>query len=222
MPSETVLQHNRRYIPGGISSVNRSIDPAITFVRGEGAYLWDNEGKRYIDYHAGFAPYFLTVHDIVAHARSLDPPILCQGRGSAANSLVCYFLGITPVDPVRERLLFSRFLSEQRDEPRVGENRRSVRHHEPDPFREGMRVERSGDDELVLATHARGVVRGRVGAVDAEAGEVRRRQPDGAADARMHMGVARQRGADDAAAELGFRAEVGIEEGLRRLLCEQP
>ena len=59
MPSETVLQHNRRYIPGGISSVNRSIDPAITFVRGEGAYLWDNEGKRYIDYHAGFAPYFL-------------------------------------------------------------------------------------------------------------------------------------------------------------------
>ena len=65
----------------------------------------------------GFAPYFLTVHDVVAHARSLDPPILCQGRGSAANSLVCYFLGITPVDPVKERLLFSRFLSEQRDEP---------------------------------------------------------------------------------------------------------
>ena len=57
--SETVLQHNRRYIPGGISSVNRNIDPAITFVRGEGAYLWDNEGRRYIDYHAGFAPYFL-------------------------------------------------------------------------------------------------------------------------------------------------------------------
>src|SRR5471032_1085320 len=57
--SETVLQHNRRYIPGGISSVNRSIDPVITFVKGEGAYLWDSEGKRYIDYHAGFAPYFL-------------------------------------------------------------------------------------------------------------------------------------------------------------------
>jgi glutamate-1-semialdehyde 2,1-aminomutase len=59
MSSETVLQNNRRYIPGGISSVNRSIDPAITFVKGEGAYLWDSEGKRYIDYHAGFAPYFL-------------------------------------------------------------------------------------------------------------------------------------------------------------------
>jgi error-prone DNA polymerase len=64
-----------------------------------------------------YAPYFLTVHDIVAHARSLDPPILCQGRGSAANSLVCYFLGITPVDPVEQKLLFSRFLSEARDEP---------------------------------------------------------------------------------------------------------
>ncbi|MBB6122581.1 error-prone DNA polymerase [Sphingobium subterraneum] len=64
-----------------------------------------------------YAYYFLTVHDIVYHARSLDPPILCQGRGSAANSLVCYFLGITPIDPVREKLLFSRFLSEQRNEP---------------------------------------------------------------------------------------------------------
>ncbi|HEY2008896.1 MAG TPA: aminotransferase class III-fold pyridoxal phosphate-dependent enzyme [Rhizomicrobium sp.] len=57
--AETVLQNNRRYIPGGISSVNRSIDPAITFVKGEGAWLWDSEGRRYIDYHAGFAPYFL-------------------------------------------------------------------------------------------------------------------------------------------------------------------
>ncbi|MBC2665456.1 error-prone DNA polymerase [Novosphingobium flavum] len=64
-----------------------------------------------------YAYYFLTVHDIVRHARSLDPPILCQGRGSAANSLVCYFLDITPIDPVREKLLFSRFLSEARDEP---------------------------------------------------------------------------------------------------------
>jgi len=64
-----------------------------------------------------YAFYFLTVHDIVRHARSLDPPILCQGRGSAANSLVCYFLGVTPIDPVKEKLLFSRFLSEQRNEP---------------------------------------------------------------------------------------------------------
>jgi error-prone DNA polymerase len=64
-----------------------------------------------------YAYYFLTVHDIVRHARSLDPPILCQGRGSAANSVVCYLLGITPVDPVANKLLFSRFLSEERNEP---------------------------------------------------------------------------------------------------------
>lgn len=65
----------------------------------------------------GYAYYFLTVHDIVRHARSLDPPILCQGRGSAANSVVCYLLGITPVDPVANKLLFTRFLSEERTEP---------------------------------------------------------------------------------------------------------
>ena len=64
-----------------------------------------------------FACYFLTVHDVVKFARSLAPPILCQGRGSAANSLVCYLLGITPVDPIKEKLLFTRFLSEERREP---------------------------------------------------------------------------------------------------------
>jgi len=64
-----------------------------------------------------FARYFLTVHDIVAFARSLDPPILCQGRGSAANSAVCYCLGITAVDPASSELLFERFISEERKEP---------------------------------------------------------------------------------------------------------
>lgn len=64
-----------------------------------------------------FARYFLTVHDIVAFARSLDPPILCQGRGSAANSAVCYCLGITAVDPSVNELLFERFISEERKEP---------------------------------------------------------------------------------------------------------
>ncbi|MDE2406002.1 MAG: error-prone DNA polymerase [Sphingomonadales bacterium] len=64
-----------------------------------------------------YAAYFLTVHDAVRYARSLDPPILCQGRGSAANSVVCYLLGITSVDPIANTLLFSRFLSEERDEP---------------------------------------------------------------------------------------------------------
>ena len=64
-----------------------------------------------------YANYFLTVHDIVRFAREQDPPILCQGRGSAANSLVCYLLGITPIDPVENNLLFTRFLSEERGEP---------------------------------------------------------------------------------------------------------
>ena len=63
------------------------------------------------------APYFLTVHDIVKFARGVTPPILCQGRGSAANSAVCYMLGITSIDPVRMDLLFERFVSEERKEP---------------------------------------------------------------------------------------------------------
>ncbi|MGH6782416.1 MAG: error-prone DNA polymerase, partial [Sphingomonadaceae bacterium] len=64
-----------------------------------------------------YACYFLTVHDIVRFARTQDPPILCQGRGSAANSLICFLLGVTPIDPVENNLLFSRFLSEERNEP---------------------------------------------------------------------------------------------------------
>lgn len=64
-----------------------------------------------------YAYYFLTVHDVVHFARSQTPPILCQGRGSAANSAVCWLLGITAVDPMKHDLLFSRFMSEERDEP---------------------------------------------------------------------------------------------------------
>lgn len=62
-----------------------------------------------------YAPYFLTVNSIVRYARSQD--ILCQGRGSAANSAVCYVLGITAIDPARNSLLFERFVSEERGEP---------------------------------------------------------------------------------------------------------
>jgi error-prone DNA polymerase len=62
-----------------------------------------------------YAPYFLTVHSIVRFARSRD--ILCQGRGSAANSAVCYVLGVTAIDPERNDLLFERFVSEERREP---------------------------------------------------------------------------------------------------------
>lgn len=61
------------------------------------------------------APYFLSVHDIVEMARGRD--ILCQGRGSAANSAVCFALGITAVDPARSSMLFERFLSPDRHEP---------------------------------------------------------------------------------------------------------
>jgi error-prone DNA polymerase len=63
------------------------------------------------------APYFLTVHDIVHYARTRDKPILCQGRGSAANSAVCFCIGITNVDPSAIDLLFERFVSEERKEP---------------------------------------------------------------------------------------------------------
>ncbi|MBS0385790.1 MAG: error-prone DNA polymerase [Proteobacteria bacterium] len=71
-----------------------------------------------------YAPYFLTVADIVKFARSgadkdgneIDP-ILCQGRGSAANSTICYVLGVTEVNPAENHLLFDRFVSEERNEP---------------------------------------------------------------------------------------------------------
>jgi error-prone DNA polymerase len=79
------------------------------------------EVKRILDHELkligalGYAPYFLTVNSIVAYARGQD--ILCQGRGSAANSAVCYVLGITSIDPERNDLLFERFVSQERDEP---------------------------------------------------------------------------------------------------------
>ena len=96
-----VHEGGRAYFPEGLPPAYRAVlDEEFALIRSR-----------------NYASYFLTVHDIVCHARRLDPPILCQGRGSAANSLVCYFLGITPIDPVREKLLFSRFLSEERGEP---------------------------------------------------------------------------------------------------------
>ncbi len=64
-----------------------------------------------------YARYFLTVHDVVSFARTQDKEILCQGRGSAANSAVCFCLGITSVNPDKSNLLFARFISENRGEP---------------------------------------------------------------------------------------------------------
>ncbi len=57
--SDRILEHNRRFIPGGLSSVNRLTSPNIAFVRGEGAHIWDADGAEYIDYHGAFSPQFL-------------------------------------------------------------------------------------------------------------------------------------------------------------------
>ena len=65
----------------------------------------------------GYEHFFLTVHEIVKWAREQNPPILCQGRGSAANSVVCYALGITEVNPDDIEVLFERFISKERNEP---------------------------------------------------------------------------------------------------------
>ncbi|WP_054310448.1 error-prone DNA polymerase [Mesorhizobium sp. 1M-11] len=64
-----------------------------------------------------YARYFLTVHDIIRYARSEDVDVLCQGRGSAANSVICYCLNITEVNPGLMDVLFERFISTERDEP---------------------------------------------------------------------------------------------------------
>jgi len=85
---------------------------------------FDGEPQRYLDLldhelrlvaQMDYAPYFLTVNSIVSFARSQD--ILCQGRGSAANSMICYVLGITSIDPIEHSLLFERFISTNRREP---------------------------------------------------------------------------------------------------------
>ena len=57
--SKELFARNRRFIPGGMVSLNRRVEPEIAFVKGSGAYVWDLDGNRYIDYHAGFAPYLL-------------------------------------------------------------------------------------------------------------------------------------------------------------------
>ncbi|MFO7285557.1 MAG: error-prone DNA polymerase [Gammaproteobacteria bacterium] len=89
------------------------------------AWRWPNGApekvRRMVEHELGlireleYESYFLTVHDIVRFAR--ERGILCQGRGSAANSAVCYCLGITEVDPSRMEMLFERFISKERNEP---------------------------------------------------------------------------------------------------------
>ena len=85
--------------------------------------LWNIRKELGLIAELDYAPYFLTVHDIVDYARTPQPdkgrpdPILCQGRGSAANSSVCFCLGITSVDPAEIDLLFERFVTRERREP---------------------------------------------------------------------------------------------------------
>jgi glutamate-1-semialdehyde 2,1-aminomutase len=88
---DSYLARNNAYIPGGVSSINRVIDPPMIFVRGEGAYIWDIDGKRYVDYHAAFAPHFLghnfapindAIIDVLRSGESLygAGPTLLEGR----------------------------------------------------------------------------------------------------------------------------------------------
>ena len=89
-----------RHPEGVPEKLRLTVEKELTFIRAE-----------------KFACYFLTVHDLVRFARNQAPPILCQGRGSAANSAVCFLLGVTSVDPMQHDLLFSRFISADRQEP---------------------------------------------------------------------------------------------------------
>ncbi|MFI5136503.1 MAG: error-prone DNA polymerase [Sphingobacteriales bacterium] len=112
--------------PEELTAAGRTPMQELTFLTWEGAREQFGDAipekiKAQIDEELAFmkkkdlASYFLTVHDFVRFARSKD--ILCQGRGSAANSVVCYCLGITSVDPTKFKLLFARFMSDARDEP---------------------------------------------------------------------------------------------------------
>ncbi|MBU6491205.1 MAG: error-prone DNA polymerase [Burkholderiales bacterium] len=95
---ETLAGARRRYPQGVPETVSKQLADELALIA-----------------ELAYEPYFLTVYDIVKFAR--ERKILCQGRGSAANSAVCYCLGITAVDPAQSQLLFGRFLSRERNEP---------------------------------------------------------------------------------------------------------
>jgi error-prone DNA polymerase len=112
--------------PKELTTEGRTPQEELTFLTWQGAHkIYGDEVpmkvKNAIAHELGFmeqmnyAEYFLTVYDIVRYAR--EKKILCQGRGSAANSTVCYCLGITSVDPSKFELLFERFISSARNEP---------------------------------------------------------------------------------------------------------
>ena len=83
--SAALFAHNRRFIPGGLVSLNRKVEPEIAFVRGKGAHVWDADGNRYLDYHAAFAPYLLGHADPEVEAavrQSLDDGWTLMGSGT--------------------------------------------------------------------------------------------------------------------------------------------
>ena len=106
-PGETAIAHLRKLTEAGL--LQRFSGGTPDKVRGQ------VEHELALIEELKYEPYFLTVHDIVRFARSRG--ILCQGRGSAANSAVCYALGITEVNPACMEMLFERFISRERNEP---------------------------------------------------------------------------------------------------------
>ncbi|CAG0985515.1 DNA polymerase III subunit alpha [Burkholderiales bacterium] len=125
-PGETPASHLRKLVEAGLARryARGTGSGEGDFLRGDAAFRCLSapaDVRELIEHELAliaelrYEPYFLTVHDIVAFARSQD--ILCQGRGSAANSAVCYALGITEVDPARMSMLFERFISRERNEP---------------------------------------------------------------------------------------------------------
>jgi len=114
-------QYPREVVPKGMSSAAHLRDLTEAGIKQRWPDGISEELRQQIEHELvlisslRYESYFLTVHDIVQFARSQH--ILCQGRGSAANSAVCYCLGITEVDPARMNMLFERFISRERDEP---------------------------------------------------------------------------------------------------------
>ncbi|MBI4621893.1 MAG: aminotransferase class III-fold pyridoxal phosphate-dependent enzyme [Verrucomicrobia bacterium] len=95
--SAALLAQSSRFIPGGVNSINRAIQPEISFVKGRGAYIWDAEGRRYIDYHAAFSPHFLGhndpyVQDAVARVLQSGASLFgagCTEMESRLAELIC-------------------------------------------------------------------------------------------------------------------------------------
>jgi glutamate-1-semialdehyde 2,1-aminomutase len=87
--SAEILRQNRRYIPGGVVSVNRAISPEIVFIRAEGPWIFDADGNRYLDYHAAFAPHFLGHH---------DPYVTAAVRGAVDSGASLYGSGTTEAE----------------------------------------------------------------------------------------------------------------------------